>query len=217
MRYLTSSFLIFFIILFVPVTHTFSDLKQQPDSYKELRLFLVTLVDSGYNILNNDNLSEVQSVREIKKLLKANLNLEWMAKYSLGRNRRALKNHKIKEFIKVYSDFVVNSYASLVKNYSGQKLNIKNIRKMDEKLYMVNTIVETPGATSPTRVDYLIHQVAGHDKFKVSDIITEGGSLLRSQQAEFNTIIMNQGIDALIQELQKIIDSYKNHDNAIGR
>ena len=38
--------------------------------------------------------------------------------------------------------------------------------------------------------------------YKVADIITEGVSILNSQQSEFNNIISNQGIDALIDDLK---------------
>lgn len=216
MRYFVLSGFVFLILSFNAVLCTSALAADAQESHKELKAFLLTLIDDGYDILNDENLSESQRLHEVKKLLKENLNLKWMSEYSLGRNRRTLTSNKIAEFTTIYSDFVINSYAGLTADYSGQKLKIKNIRNIDNKVYLVKTIVTTPGNATPVHVEYLIHEVS-NNQFKVSDILTEGVSLLRSQQAEFSTIIINKGIDDLISELKNKNALYNNDNRAIGR
>lgn len=216
MRYYISNVVVFFV-LFLNIIFAGPALAgQADDSHKALKDFLLTLIDDGYDILNDENLSESQRTNEVKKLLKEHLNLPWMSKYVLGRNRRTLKPNKIEEFTKIYSDFVINSYAGLTSNYSGQKVQIRNIRNIDDNVYIVKTIVTTPGSGSPAHVEYLIHEVSNR-QFKVSDVITEGVSLLRSQQAEFGTMIVNNGVDALILELKNKNSLYINTNSGIGR
>jgi ABC-type transporter MlaC component len=54
------------------------------------------------------------------------------------------------------------------------------------------------------KVDYLVHKLENTKKstYKIDDIITEGVSILNSQKSEFNNIIINQGLDALIDDLR---------------
>jgi ABC-type transporter MlaC component len=49
-----------------------------------------------------------------------------------------------------------------------------------------------------------VHKLENAKKstYKIDDIITEGVSILNSQKSEFNNIIINQGIDALIDDLK---------------
>lgn len=56
----------------------------------------------------------------------------------------------------------------------------------------------------PIKVEYLVREMKGNGKdvFKVSDIITEGVSLIGAQQDEFTDTLKNQGFEALIQKLE---------------
>lgn len=172
-----------------------------------LKDYITKLIDDGYTLFNDDKVSIVERNRKIEKLLHDNLYLEWMAKYSLGRHRRTISNDKISEFIAIYSKFVVKAYVDLTHHYNGEKAKLKAVKKFDDDMFLVYMEIIKPGSNSPIRVDYLVHQLEGveDNPFRVADIITEGISILNSQQAEFNNIIANQGIDALIIDLQSKI------------
>jgi ABC-type transporter MlaC component len=79
--------------------------------------------------------------------------------------------------------------------------------QLDENEFMVKTEVIRNDENSIIKVDYLVRDLIKGDKYnlKVSDIITEGVSMVNSHQDEFNSIITNNGFDALIIELKKKI------------
>lgn len=172
---------------------------------KELEIYVKKLISDGYTLFNDETLSAANKNQRIIELLNDNLNLDWMAKYSLGRHRRTLDENEIQTFTSVYSRFIVKAYVDLTHHYRGEKANLKTVKKIDEDMFIVNLEIIKPGSNSPIKVDYLVHEIGnGKDhKFKVADIITEGISLLNSQQSEFNNIISNQGIDALIKDLEE--------------
>ena len=76
---------------------------------------------------------------------------------------------------------------------------------LDDSEYIVKTEVIQNGQPS-IKVDYLVRDVgAGMGKkanLKISDVITEGVSMINSQQAEFNSMISSGGVDALMTQLK---------------
>ncbi|WP_341753863.1 MULTISPECIES: phospholipid-binding protein MlaC [unclassified Candidatus Tisiphia] len=158
------------------------------------------LIKDGLDVFNDESLNQDAKIAKSKKLILANLDLNWMAKFTLGVYRRTLTPEQIKQFTEVYSNYVSKSYADLVKNYHGQEPKVQQVRVLDEGEFMVEMLIGT------AKVNYLVRQVKGaSDKtnLKVSDVITEGVSLINSQQSEFMNILSNSGFDKLIDELMK--------------
>jgi len=174
----------------------------------QVEQYVDTLVEKVSTMLSDPAISEEQKVKKSRQLMAENLDLEWMAKYSLGRHRKELDMPQLKDFTKIYSSYVIKTYSDLVRNYKGQKAVIKKVSNLDDAEYIVKTEVIQNGQPS-IKVDYLVRDVgAGKGKkvaLKISDVITEGVSIINSQQAEFNSMISNGGIDALITELKKKI------------
>ncbi|XVN42329.1 MAG: ABC transporter substrate-binding protein [Candidatus Rickettsia vulgarisii] len=153
------------------------------------------LVENELSILNNEEIQQSEKIKQTKKLIEANLDLDWMARYTLGGFRNSLQSGQISDFTEVYKKYVSKAYSDLVKDYKGQKPEIIGIDSVGDKRYMVSMTIGT------INVKYLVHQNSGG--YKVADIITEGVSLISSQQAEFTNILSGQGYDALIKELEK--------------
>jgi len=91
------------------------------------------------------------------------------------------------------------------KNYSDVKAVVKKVNKVDDNVFLVSMEIFKKDSDSPVAVDYLVHKLtnAKQNPYKVGDIITEGVSILNSQQTEFDNVISNNGIDALISNLKE--------------
>ncbi len=158
------------------------------------------LIQDGLDVCNDNTLDQDTKTTKIKKLILANLDLNWMAKFTIGICIKTLTPEQIERFTKVYSNYVSKTYANLLKNYCDHKLKVQQIRILDQKEFMVEMLV---GAT---KVNYLVRQVNdtnSETSFKVSDIITENISLISSQQSEFMSIVNNSGFDKLVEEIIK--------------
>lgn len=177
----------------------------------ELRKYVQNLMNDAFKIFDNKSISLEKKINQSGELIEKNLNLDWMAKYSLGRNRKSLSPEKINEFVKVYSKFVVMAYANLTKHYNGEEAKILGIKQIDDDMFIAILEISNPNRQA-VRVEYLVHQFVTKEKisFKISDIITEGISLLNSQQSEFNSVIQSHGIDGLINDLKTKINNTSN-------
>lgn len=175
--------------------------------HNEIEHYVDDLVDQVSKLLDNHDLSEEQKIEQSRQILFKNLDLDWMAKYTLGRYRKQLSPIQIKEFVVVYSSYVIKSYSDLVRNYKGEKANIKKVMQLDENEFVVKTEVIRGDGQQVIKVDYLVRDLIKGDKYnlKVSDIITEGVSMVNAHQDEFSSIIANNGFDALLIQLKKKI------------
>lgn len=201
----------FLLVMTLAINSSFADAQEM----KELEEYVIELIDEGYNILNNPSLSDKQKYEKSRQLIESHLHLDWMAKYALGRHRRTISKEKMGKFVKVYSEFVVQAYTDLSLSYGGEKAELKRVRQLDDDLYIVNTEIIKPNQQQPIKVDYLVHEFENNTKhpYRVGDIITEGISILNSQQAEFGSFISSRGIDALIADLRDKSKKFKESND----
>ena len=162
------------------------------------------LVQDGLDILRNNALSQDQKVQQTKDMIVTNLDINWMSKYTLGNYRRTITPEQITQFTKIYREYVSKAYADLVKSYTGQKAKIIQVTNRSDSEFMVDLSIINNGGQGNTKVSYLIRLTkdGNNEVLKVSDVITEGVSLIRSQQSEFTNIISSRGFDALLAELR---------------
>lgn len=204
-------FISFVVILFSisNIAIANQDNKSNIDEEKLLREYVLKLIDDSYSLFNNKTMPEAEKDKQVASLLERNLYLDWMARYSIGRHRRTLSKEKLDEFIEVYKKFIIKAYVSFSKNYASQKVTLKKVKQLDDDLFIVNIDFSQPGGGAPIKVDYLVHELEDVDgkSFKVGDVVTEGVSIINAQQSEFNSVITNRGIDALIADLKAKIDA----------
>ncbi len=179
---------------------------------KKLKAYVQELMQDSYDMVHDTTLSEKERREKSSAMIRSHLHLDWMAKYSLGRHRRTIPEAQVKEFVQVYSLFVVKAYADLAANYKGEKAVLTNVKQIDDDLFIVNSEIVRPSSQSPVKVDYLVHKIDGkkEDPYLIGDIITEGISLLNSQQSEFNSVISSHGIERLIADLKLRAESNTN-------
>lgn len=192
------------ILLYICIL-AYNPMAYADEETEKLKVYVNKLITDGYNIVNDANLSAADKVNRSSTLIRANLHLDWMAEYTLGRHKKNLSAGKIKEFTEVYSKFIVQAYADLSKNYSNVKAVVRKVNKVDDNVFLVSMEIFKKDSDSPVAVDYLVHKLANakQNPYKVGDIITEGVSILNSQQTEFDNVISNNGIDALINNLKE--------------
>lgn len=176
-----------------------------PDfSIDEVKNYVNTVVRDGSSVLNDNKLSQAEKINRTRVLISNNLDLDWMARYTLGGYRKTLTPEQINKFIDVYSKYVIKVYANLVKDYRGEDAKVGRVYATGKTMFKVEMTIINNKENQGISVSYSVHPVKdSRDKLslKVTDIITEGVSFLQSQQQEFTSTIANQGIDALISEL----------------
>lgn len=159
------------------------------------------ILNQFVSIASNGTLTADQKVSRVKPLLIENLDIEWMAKFTLGRHRKALSPEQIAHFTSIYKSYLLASYAGAVKQYDGQKVQVTTIQNISTNESAVKTKIIREGQ-DPLFIDYAVRTYPG-SVHKVFDVVTEGVSMITSQQAEFTNIIASNGIASLEKELSE--------------
>jgi phospholipid transport system substrate-binding protein len=116
----------------------------------------------------------------------------------LGKHFRNVPREKIPEFIKVFRQYLITTYALAMAYYDGQEVEFQPMRQVgDEKTVTVRAIVKEPGRPN-INLAFKLRKNKKTNEWKAYDMVAEGISLLSSKQSEFESILRRDGIQAVI-------------------
>ncbi len=137
--------------------------------------------------------------REIlRQVLLPRFDFPEMAKRSLG-NHWKNQNGRQEEFVSVFTDFMENSYISLVESFKEGKIVFVRER-VDKDFAEVDTKV-LPLKEQPLPITYKLHLVRG--EWKIYDVVIENVSLVNNYRSQFNRIISSASFDELLRKLRE--------------
>ncbi|HEX9442746.1 MAG TPA: ABC transporter substrate-binding protein, partial [Candidatus Binatia bacterium] len=122
-----------------------------------------------------------------------------MARRSLGAHWRSLDARQQREFVAAFTDLLEATYAKHIDLYDGQRVAYTG-EKVDEDFAEVNTkLVGKKGESYA--IDYKLHRAGG--KWKIYDVVAEGISVVNNYRSQFNRVMANSTIDALIKKMRE--------------
>jgi len=142
-----------------------------------------------------------------KKIFKIALNLfnfDEMSKRTLGKAWKKLSKENQKRFSHLFARFLANIYYEHLEEYTNEKVKYLNQRQHKKKS-LVKTVIVTQKNEIP--VDY---KLLKSDKWRIYDISIEGVSLVRNYRSQFHKILRNQGIDDLMNMMQKKLGHFSD-------
>jgi phospholipid transport system substrate-binding protein len=133
------------------------------------------------------------------------MDFDSMSKQSLGRsNYNRISDQQFSQYKEAYKNYLVNVYSRAVNSYNDQIMNIKSVTQIASNQYLVRTEIVSHKTEQKISVEFYVKSTQSSDKetFKVLDIVTEGISLIQTQQTQFNSVIESSNIEALIKMLE---------------
>ncbi len=162
--------------------------------------FVKSLGDEAIEVLSASDASEEQRKIRFRSLLDEGFAVDTIARFVIGRYWRAATPQQRQEYMSLFREFVLDTYARRLDGYSGETFDVIKSRPIDETDTMVSTeIVRRNGP--PIRVDYRVR--IRNDGHRIVDVIVEGISLVVTQRAEFSSVINRKGIDGLLAVLRE--------------
>lgn len=163
---------------------------------EQLRPTLTKLID----IVRDPLLQGVDKKQERRQVIMTTVSERFdfkeMSKRVLGPTWREIDEKEQEEFTRQMTKLLENNYIGQLENYSGESVEYVGERVKQERA-QVSTLIENNGAKYP--VHYIMSKEG--DKWMVYDINIEGVSLIRNYRAEFNSILLQQNFDGLLQTL----------------
>ena len=93
------------------------------------------------------------------------------------------------EYLGLFEDLIVNTYAIRFKSYSNEKIKLTGTASRGQTA-IVKSVIER-GSQQPVRVDWRVTYPDG--QYKIFDIVIEGVSMIQTQRSEFSSVIRRNG------------------------
>jgi phospholipid transport system substrate-binding protein len=163
--------------------------------------FVRTLADDAISILNDPELTEEQLITEFRIFVENGFDVPVVGRFALGPYWRAADEAQRAEYLVVFFDYIVDTYAARFSQYSGERFEVGGTREINEAETIVSSVIIRPQAEN-IAVDWHVRNSGG--AYKIIDILFEGLRLGLTLRDEFSTVIRAGGGDlgVLIEDLR---------------
>ena len=167
--------------------------------------FIEILTSDAISMLTAEDISKTERADRFRRLMNENFAIKGIAKFVLGRHWRKATESEKKEYLQLFEDLLVDTYADRFAKYSGEKLVVNKSEVRGKGDALVHTIMIRVDGAKPLKVTWRVRGKKGI--YKIVDIMVEGISMVVTQKSEFASFIQKNGgsLGPLLIELRKRI------------
>jgi phospholipid transport system substrate-binding protein len=174
----------------------------QPAQAEDASGFINGLGQKALSSLTAPELDTAEREKRVRGLLRSYFDVNTIARFTLGTNWRNATDAEKSEYIKLFENMIVTTYAQRFSEYSGQEMKvIKATKASDRDTVVATQIVQKDGPA--IAVDWRVRNTNGN--MKIIDVSVEGVSMSVTQRADFAAVIQSGGgkVEALLDTLRK--------------
>lgn len=166
------------------------------------------LGDAAVEMFSNKKLTQPEKIRRFRHLLNQSFALKGIARFALGRYWRRASFPQRRRYLKLFEDFIVNSYAARFGNYAGETFIVRDEQIDERGGAVVDTVINRPGG-EPVEVIWHLRERLG--AVRIVDVMVEGISMSLTQRSDFSAAIRTAGgdLDAFLDTLEAKVRNVK--------
>ncbi len=174
----------------------------------EATALIKALGDAAVAMLSNKELTQAEKTRQFRHLLNQSFALKGIARFALGRYWRRADKTQRKRYLKLFEDYIVNSYAARFGNYGGETFVVTSESVDDRGGATVSTRIQRPGG-EPVQVQWHLRERKG--EVRIVDVMVEGISMSLTQRSDFAASVRTTGgnLDAFLDTLEAKVRNIK--------
>jgi len=123
----------------------------------------------------------------------------------LGKYASKVPREKLLEFVSVFREYLITSYAVALSYYDDQLVEFAPALEFDGRSDVTVRAVIKDGDRPDIKVAFKVRKDRQSDQWQVYDMVAEGISLLSSKRTEFESILRQDGIDKVIELMRQNI------------
>ena len=142
----------------------------------------------------------------MKEELLPHIDYQFAAFKVLGKYFKSVPKDKLSEYVQVFRQYLITTYAVAMGYYDNQKVTFEPEGDFsDKKSVTVRAVVQDPGRPD-LKVAFQVRKDSRTNEWKAYDMVAEGISLLDSKRSEFEPILRQEGIDAVLKLMREKIE-----------
>lgn len=116
----------------------------------------------------------------------------------LGKHFKSVPREKMGEYISVFRQYLITTYAVAMGYYDNQTVIFEPESNFEgQKSVTVRAVVQDPERPE-IKIAFKVRKDSKTNEWKAYDMVAEGISMLNSKRSEFESILRQDGIDAVI-------------------
>ncbi len=173
----------------------------------EAKGFISDLANQAMTSLTEVGLDKDVRRQRFRQLMLDRFAFKGIAKWVLGRYWRRASEAERTQYLMLFEDLMVVSYADRFGNYSGGNLVVTKAEMHNQKDALVHSKLIRAKTAEPVDVIWRVRE--SKESYKVVDVMVEGLSMGLTQQKEFASFIRKNGgkVSGLLDELRKRLNS----------
>jgi len=158
-------------------------------------------------ILQDESLDREDKWDAIGVIIDDRFDFRSMSQSILATNWQRASPEERERFVEYFSQYIEETYRTRIESYDNQEILYKK-----ETIYGKRAEVETAIMTESTEIP-IVYKLKDNDgKWFAYDVVIEGVSLVNNYRSTFSTIIKNDGMDGLLNDIKRRVDKYKQEN-----
>lgn len=167
---------------------------------KQEEKFIQDLGDAAIGVINKSGITTKEVQNEFFCFLSKDFAIDNIARYSLGKNFRALSESEKEDFLKSFKNMLVKVYSSRFSEYKAAKFIVTGSRKKSDKQILVNSKIIVPNKED---IPVVWSVFLSKGILKVYDVIISDVSVSNIQRSEFAGKISQQGLKKFLEDFKE--------------
>ena len=170
--------------------------------------FIIDFSERSLENLTKDDLTDAQLRADFGDLYDEAFDHLVVARFSLGRYNRTASKEQVDEFMRLFREFLVASYALRFRQYGGEIVILETYRTEGANIFIVDSRFRQDGADEFITVGWRVGWDRTKQQYKIYDMTIAGVSLAITLRSEVGSLIKNEGgIDGMLKVLRdKVAD-----------
>ncbi len=173
--------------------------------------FIRTFANRAINTMTTEDQTMEMRRDAFRSLFREGFAINGIARFVLGRYWRRASEDDRTEYLALFEDVIVKTWADQFSSYSGETFSVQTAVDVPSAYEAENVaIVRSLFFSNPQRPIRIDWRVASRDNvYKITDVMVEGVSMANTHRDEFASVIRNNSgqINALLEILRKKRDS----------
>jgi phospholipid transport system substrate-binding protein len=167
---------------------------------QDARSFIAALGNEAIQVLG-PRVSQQQRIARFRQLFQRDFDVPGIGQFVLGRYWRTATPEEQQEFLRLFQEYIVQSYAAQLGEYGGEPFRVLGSRPSGNETVVTSEIDRPSG--SRILVDWYVVERGG--ALKISDVYVAGVSMKVTQRDQFASVIQRNGgrVDALLAMLRQ--------------
>lgn len=162
-------------------------------------------VDQLLTILRDPQMKGIPRREKLSTVIRARFDFAVMSQYTLGKYWKSASVEDQKQFIKLFSDLLEESYIGRIEAYSDEVVHY-GVEKIEGDRAEVATSVRSGNVDIP--INYRLTR--NGDGWFVYDVVIEEVSLVKNYRSSYGEIIRKEGFAKLLERMTEKIKELRN-------